>query len=414
MRKIDLENKNLVLSTHAYLADGKFNTKSGPTKPLLDCFASRVNYFFLIGQPPPYIKSSLTPFLFVYQRGILKEKIYSKFLSALFHIPLRKRRDKTFVKSKIRDFISVLYFAPVIKKYIKDDSIWLYIGVDAVNTFAGIWLRKYLRIKNIIFYIFDWSVRWFKNSFLNALHIWLDRYVCYNSDFIWNISSRIEEARREILKYDDKKTGKQFTLLYGMPFRDDLAKEQIDDILDTIIYVGYLNYDNGTDILPDIAREIEKIDATLKVIIIGGGDDYKKIKDKIIKYKLYNIELKGNISDQNLIDNLLAKSHVAIAPYNDIPHSRKKYGDVIKIRNYFACGLPVVSTSVPPVSKEIIDEKLGFVVPYDAREFAQSCVKLLKDRELYRRIRSNVIAKAKNHSWNNIFNGTLESMFKQV
>ena len=98
MRKIDLENKNLVLSTHAYLADGKFNTKSGPTKPLLDYFASRVNYFFLIGQPPPYIKSSLTPFLFVYQRGILKEKIYSKCLSVLFHIPLRKRKDKTFIK----------------------------------------------------------------------------------------------------------------------------------------------------------------------------------------------------------------------------------------------------------------------------------------------------------------------------
>ena len=71
----------------------------------------------------------------------------------------------------------------------------------------------------------------------------------------------------------------------------------------------------------------------------------------------------------------------------------------------------MISTDIPPVYKEIIDEKLGYVAPYDAHEFAKSCVDILGDRHMYRRIRDNVLIKARNRDWHTIFSETLERMF---
>lgn len=409
----EYKNKNIILATHAYLADSRFNTRSGPTQPLIDYFSKKINYFFLIGQPPPYINGSLAPFLFVYQKGILKEKIYFKKFSFLFNIPEKKRKNKTYLRLKIRDFISVLYFAKIVKKYIKNEPVWLYFGVESVNAATGKWIKNLLNIEYNIYYIFDWSVRWFKNALLNYIYVWFDKYACRHSDYIWNITDRIAQGRLRILKYDEKKIGTQLTVPYGMPFRGDLVREGINGVLDTIVYSGYLTYENGAMILPEIAKEIEKIDKNIKIVIIGSGEQFQEMKEKITESKLKNVFLKGHIANQDEIDRLLAKSHIAIAPYKDIPYSKKKYGDVIKIRNYFACGLPVIITEVPPVAKEIADEKLGFVAPYNAKEFARSCIELLSNKQLYSQMRNNVLNKAKNHHWDNIFGITLEKMFNQ-
>ena len=109
------------------------------------------------------------------------------------------------------------YFTAIIKKYIKDDSVWLYFGVESVNAAAGRWIRKILTIEHTIYYIFDWSVRWFDNRVLNSIYLWFDKYACRHSDFIWNITHRIEEARCHVLKYDENKMGKQLSVPYGIP-----------------------------------------------------------------------------------------------------------------------------------------------------------------------------------------------------
>ena len=406
----DFKHKNIVLATHAFLVNSRFNARSGPTQPLLDYFSKKLKYFFLIGQPPPYLDSSLAPFLFIYKDGVLEERIYCEKLSWLYDIPVAKRKNKTYIRLKIRDFISVLYFARIIKRYIQDDSVWLYFGVESVNAAAGIWIKKLLNIECTVYYIFDWSTRWFKNVLLNSIYIWFDKYACRHSDYIWNIAYRIAEARREVLKYNENKMGIQLTVPYGMPFRRDLVKREIDSAPDTIVYSGYLTDENGAMILPEIADEIREIDKNIKVVVIGSGEQFEEIREKIIKRRLNNIFLKGHLSDQDEIDKLLVQSHIAIAPYKEMPYSKKKYGDVIKIRNYFACALPVISTDVPPISREIRDESLGFVLPYDAKIFAEYCVKILKDKELYQKIRTNVINKAQKYYWDKIFDNTIRKM----
>ena len=277
---------------------------------------------------------------------------------------------------------------------------------------AGVFVKRLLNIDYIVYYIFDWSIKWFNNIFLDYIYVWFDKYACYHSDFIWNITDRIAEERIKNLKYNGRRMGKQLTVPYGIPFREKLVRNESDPVLDTIVYSGYLSYENGALLLPEIAREVERTDKNIKIMIIGGGEEFETVKEKIVEYNLENVRLYGHISDQDEIDRLLVKAHVAIAPYIDIPYSKKRYGDVIKIRNYFACGLPVISTNVVPVSEEIIAEKLGFVVTDSAKEFARACIELLKNRHPYQEIRSNIMKKAINHNWDNIFSEALEKMFQ--
>jgi len=91
--------------------------------------------------------------------------------------------------------------------------------------------------------------------------------------------------------------------------------------------------------------------------------------------------------------------------------SRKPYGDVIKIRIYFACGLPVISTPVPPVIKEIRDEGLGEVTLDDSQEsIAKEIIKYLSNPSKIFEDRKRVIDKAKKSNWNDNYSNALQKM----
>lgn len=403
--------ENIILATHAFLVDNKFNVRSGPTAPLLDYFLPKCKRFFLIGQPPPYVEGNLAPFLFIYESGILKNTLYNKWFYMLYNIPKEKRRFITSFKLKLRDLFSVFYFSFVIKRKIGKESINYFISVESVNAVAAGLVGVFLPIKTSVYYAFDWSVKWFNNSFLNFVYIQFDKWACRLSDFNWNASHRIEEARRNILKYKNKVLGEQLTVPFGMmTFRESLVNKIAPELLDTIIYCGELTYENGALLLPAIAKYLREIKPTLKLIVIGERDLFDSIQKEIHELCLTNVELRGHFSNQLEIDKILVTSHVAIAPYIALPYSKKRFGDVVKIRNYFACGLPVVTTNVPPISDEVLRENLGSVVPPEPSKIAAQCVALLENREKYLSVRRNVIEKAKGYNWKNIYNKTIEKM----
>lgn len=60
--------------------------------------------------------------------------------------------------------------------------------------------------------------------------------------------------------------------------------------------------------------------------------------------------------------------------------SARKYGDATKIRAYTAAGLPVITTSVPPLGKDIQKAGAGIVVDDTPEAFAQVIIKVLTTR----------------------------------
>lgn len=405
--------KNIVIASHAFVKNDSFNVRSGPVGPLLDYFSSRAENIFLIGQPPPYADGSLAPFLFVYHKGFLKEKKVFKNLSFLYDIVPQKRKNRTYFRLKLRDFFCVLRISFFIrKKFLKSDSVDIFFGVESVNALAGKLTKKILNIKKNVYYIFDWSIKWFPNPFLNQLYLFFDRAACFCCDYVWNITSAIEEARRDILRYRDSHMGKQLTVPYGMPFRGSLVRDELKGAKDSIVYCGYLSQENGASLLVDIALALKRLNLRFKLIVIGSGDLFETIQKEKKEKKADNLLLKGHMDQEADMDAVLTNCHVAIAPYFHERSSKKRFGDVIKIRHYFACGLPVISTDVVPAAKEITLEGLGEICAFCAQDFARACYNLLNDGQRYQQVRSRVIEKAKNHNWEHIYTRALSEMQK--
>ena len=263
-----------------------------------------------------------------------------------------------------------------------------------------------------MYYIFDWSPFRYKNPILNKIYIYLDKIATYYSDYTWNITYTIEQARKEILKYNPSRMSPQLYVPYSFDFDETkiLPDSEIDT--DLIIYSGGLIEENGPQIFLQACAIIVEKKPEAKFLIIGGGGIEEKLKEFVNINNLKDkVSFTGYITDQEKILELQCSGAIGVAPYPIMKESRKSFGDVIKIRMYFASGLVVVSTPVPPVSNEIAEEELGYRSADDsAEEIAKGICLFLEDKELLFKYRKNVIKKAQSNSWEKNYSSALALM----
>jgi glycosyltransferase involved in cell wall biosynthesis len=396
---------NVVILCHSDKTNGKRESGSGPIEPLLSFFKeNKARYIFVIEQPHPLPGISLDCSMEVYRDGTLVATHLSTKYRWLYDIPLDRRVMKTYLRLKLRDVLASRQLLSLIPTLYPDcGPIHFLIGMESVNTLVGQRFRKALNILKVVYYTFDWAPQRYRSRLMSAAFNWLDKRACERADVAWNVTDAIAEARRDILHYDLSQMAKQLTVHYGVEFRERLVKPYDELEKFKVIFSGGHHVDNGTQFLPDIARYVQEANPKVKFVITGGGTMTDELKAKVREYGLHNVDFTGYIEGPENLDRLTCECLIGLAPYPDTDVSTKKYGDVIKIRAAFACGLAVVSTYVPPASKEIREENLGIVTAVDAKEMAEAILKLCEDETLLRTCRENAIRKAKGHNWTAIY-----------
>jgi len=396
---------NVVILCHSDKKNGKRESGSGPIEPLLTFFTQKkARYIFVIEQPHPLPDIPLDCTMEVYKDGQLVATHVSDRFRWLYHIPSARRVMRTYLRLKLRDVLASRQLLSLIPKLYPDcGPIHFLIGMESVNTLIGQSFRKALGILRVVYYTFDWAPQRYHSRLMSAAFNWLDKQACARADVAWNVTDAIAEARRDILHYDMRRMAKQLTVHYGVEFREKLVRPYDELEKFKVIFSGGHHVDNGVQFLPEIAKYVQEANPKVKFIITGGGTMTEELKAKVRGYGLHNIDFTGYIEGPENLDRLTCECLIGLAPYPDTPVSTKKYGDVIKIRASFACGLAVVSTHVPPASKEIREEGLGLVTGVDAKEMAEAILKLCSDETLLRRCREAAILKAKNHDWTSIY-----------
>ena len=396
---------SVIILCHSDKRDGKRTSGSGPIEPLIAFFtAQRARYIFVIEQPHPMPDISLDCTMEVYRDGCRIATHASDRFRWLYNIPSHRRVMRTYLRLKARDIIASRDLLALIPKHYPDASpVHLVIGMESVNTLVGQSFRKALSVRSVVYYTFDWAPQRYRNKVMSAAFNWLDKRACARADVCWNVTDAIAEARRDLLHYDMSKMARQLTVHYGVEFRKNLVKpyEELEKF--KVIFSGGHHIDNGAQFLPEIARHLYAADPRIRLIITGGGTMTDDLKRQVREDGLGNVTFTGFIESPEDLDRLTCECVIGLAPYPDTDVSTKKYGDVIKIRHALACGLAVVSTHVPPASKEISEEGLGIVTGVDAREMADAILKLCSDEALLKNCREAAIRKAKSHNWASIY-----------
>lgn len=391
------KKKTVFIATFSPWKNGVRLPINGNLEPMLDFFVSKVKKVVLIDQVYPG-SDFVMPRIEIYKNK--KRAIYrsSWWMYTLYPFLKLTSKPGTHIPFKLRDFLSVFDW------FLKDPTKYDYfIGFEAINAIAGIFSRDSGRVKTVIYYVSDYSPNRYKNRWFNAIYLWLDRYAAMHADYIWDVSHAMQPARIQA-GLDPKKSAPVLHVPNALYPEQIAAEDETKLEPYSLVFMGTLGVENGPDLaikaLPLVLKKYPKT----RLHIVGGGEDETRLKKLAKKLKIdRSVIFHGFIADRIEVSKTIRKFMVALAPYAAIPGSARFYGDATKIRVYLAAGLPVITTSVPPLGKEVNDFGAGIIVHENQKDLAEATIKLFSNKNQYLTMRKKAIAFAKENTWDNEF-----------
>lgn len=393
--------------SHIINNSGDREIHSTPTWPLIHFFKKRCKVLVVVELPLPRENIFFQPQAVLYKNGVFKGKnVVPKIFSLPFRINRERIKQKTYFRLKMRDTITIIWFLLRYRQRYE-----LFIGIESLSAIIGGILKKLGIFKKTVYYISDWSPKKYKNIFLNWLYIKMDWWACKWSDFIWNYTYTISEARRNILKYRMDKIGHELCVPFGFIPNGVIIQDYKDVDRRRLVYCGGIGHDYGVDLIIEALPLIRRKFPDIKIDILGTGPDMGILKNRAEVLGVNDcIVWHGYVSDRKEILSYYLKASIALAPYSPVKDSVKRYGDVIKIREAIGCGLPIITTTVPPSHKEVLEKGLGEVIEYTPQSLTDAVIKLLDNERYYLSVREKVINASRENLWENIYTSTLTAM----
>lgn len=281
-------------------------------------------------------------------------------------------------------------------------NVDLFIGVDPLNALWGVVLKKFKKINAVVFYTADYAKRRFPNPVLNFIYHCIDRFSVNNSDQIWNISSRITELRKHQMKT------KKLNIL--VPNSPSFLKENTSKAHSNFYEIALVTASTVSTDIPLILDSIAELKASFPMIKLNiiGIESTMQFKRIIQNKKIQNnVNFTGQLEHEKVIENI-CKATIGVAIYTN-KWGWNYYADSMKVREYSACGLPVIMTDVSSTAKDINDFQAGIVIENEKGAIVEAVSRLYADKKLYTKMRSNAILLAKKYNINAILNTVLKN-----
>lgn len=402
MENKPLSEKKVFIASYTHIANGVYTTIGGPALAIKDYLKNKVKILTCIWQPLP-ISDTLSVVAEIYEDN----KLVKAWRLPVINWPFGRKKAISFiyVALKIRDIFSVPYF--VLRSNCRYDY---FIGIEALNALAGVFLRKIGFVKSVIYYNFDYGEVRFKNKPLNLLFHFLDKVAISYADYTWYFSKYVLSARKKkgFLKKD--KLSSQLVVPIGINFSKTkfLPIDSIDR--KRIVYLGTLYWTQGVQLIIKSMPDILKIDKDIKLVIIGSGVLERELK-RMVKEKNLDghVKFTGIISDE-AAEKILSGSGIGVAPYFPDPYSTRIGSDPTKPKIYLSCGLPVIITRVPPIAEEIEKNKLGIAIDYNKEELIAAIQRLIDDPYFYEECRKNVFNFISKYDWEIVLGNAFKAL----
>ena len=300
-----------------------------------------------------------------YKKGVIfiewKSKDYKKFPEPVIYL---------------KEFIFTIY--SVYKTKLKFSSS---VCVDGMCTFFGIFLRGLGRIIKVNYWAMDFvPENRFKSGIKNFIYHSINKFGYRNADEMWDLSPRMADAREEFIGIKKDIYRSRRVVPYGM-WVDRIKRYSYEECeRNTLVFMGHLIEKQGVQLVLDAIPEIIKEIPDFKFKVIGTGNFEEKLKQKVKDLKIGKyVDFLGKIEKNENLEEEIAKSCVAIAPYIAKLDTWTKYADPGKVKTYLACGVPVLLTDVPWNAREIEKEGCGNIVEESVGSIVSNFVELHQD-----------------------------------
>lgn len=282
-----------------------------------------------------------------------------------------------------------------------------------INTYI---FRKFYKIKKIVYYNVDFSIRRFNNRAINYIYLLINIFAYRKCDYFFYLTENFIKKIDLFGKYSDK----SFLLRHSVNIKKNV--NNIRKIPNSIIYAGSLSNTNAAD-FTDLIKALELIkrnDIDFVFDLYGEGEQKSYIKEIVNKSMVRkNINFKGVVANNILIEKILPKYKIGVCLY--ITEKKNSIADYMfngtdlttKIVEYIACGLPVVSIRLYDAFNIIKKNEFGFLVK-DRIEWDIALTKLLTDIHLYNFYSKNAFNYARNYDEKKILNPVLDKILQDM
>lgn len=290
----------------------------------------------------------------------------------------------------------ILDFFVTLDKLSKMYKIDVAIGMNCFDTLPLILLRKN-RIKKIVFFGTDFARKRFKNPILNWFYIKIDGYCAKKADWVCCNSQRtikqrlVEGVNKNKIIY----TPNGLFLKKTKTIKKEYKKK--------LVFIGRIDKEHG---LLTLISRVNK--ASIKMDVIGDGPELVNLQNSF-KESRY-IKFLGEKTHSEVMDYLLGFGGFGVAPYIKTGLDWTYYCDPVKVKEYLACGVPVIVSDVPEIAKVIKKEEFGFV--YKNKKDLEMVLDQLKkiDRNDYQQMVKRIKLFRLNFDLNKIY----ERIFKVI
>ncbi len=266
---------------------------------------------------------------------------------------------------------TILYIFSIKRK----EKIDCFIGIDPLNAFVGVLFKKIGLVKKTIFHTPDYSKKRFDNPLLNKIYHSVDLFSAKNSDYVWNVSKKILKVRihQGIIKQK----------LFVVPNIPCMLSNSVKTKKNrfTLITLGQLSEQLDFDNLFIAIKKVSK-KYPVKLIIVGDGPKKQELINKTRILKINNlIEFVGR-KPHNMALKLISNSGIGLALYTK-KWAFNLYGDSAKCREFFAFGLPIITTKNHATIDDITKYNPGIICEMDSNEYASAIIKILNNYSMY-------------------------------
>ncbi len=152
----------------------------------------------------------------------------------------------------------------------------------------------------------------------------------------------------------------------------------------TVMFAGTFRKWHGALDLPEIVRQVISKDKNVQFLFVGGGECLHEVKVRIRDMRLSQHVIFTGTQKYEIMPYFAAVSDVGIAPYNAAYYKPLKdfgfFWSPLKIFEYLASGLPVITVAYDPLPEIVIDGKTGFITPAeDPSKIAEAILVLAKN-----------------------------------
>lgn len=260
----------------------------------------------------------------------------------------------------------------------------VYIATSLHLALLGLILRAAGIVRRTVFWTLDYFPHRSPNQFVNAIFLRLDRICTRRSDYVWNLTHAMEEARRE------RGIQLDYPKMYVVPH--PIEEDEFQPLLpgeperepESLLYSGLVGPEYGFGLLVEALPLVLKKRPEVRVTVTTYGDFPTEWVEALRERGLLErFRILGYVSDRQEYLRVVRRHSIGLATYRPDPLGYKQYADVSRVKTYLAAGLPVVITRVPPIAKEIEARGAGVVIQFNKEQLADAILELLSDREFY-------------------------------